>query len=126
MVDNLQEARPSGYKRENSNLYASFGIERAFGLTKNWTVTPSVVLKKSIYSRQFSGIQEGVLLVHNQKNVNGAEFSAAFTKQNANGTKLLVTPYVRAWSAADSVVVNGTIEPKNKTREIGLTFAFQF
>ena len=126
LIDNLQEAGSSGYKRENSNLYAAFGIERAFSITQDWTVTPSVVLKKSIYSRQFSEIQEGVLLVHNQNNVNGFEFSAVIAKQNANGTKFLITPYVRSWDAADSVAVQGTMEPKNKTTEVGLTIALQF
>lgn len=126
LVDNLQEAGSGGYKRENSNVYASFGIERSFGLSPSWTVNPGLAIKKAIYSRQFSEISDGVLLSHDQKDVSGTELSAAFVKQNSNGTKLAVTPFIRAWSAADSTVIQGTLEPKNKTSEVGLTVAIQF
>jgi hypothetical protein len=126
LVDNLQELGLGGYRRENSNFYATLGVEKAFHLADRWQVTPGVVLKKSLRSHQYSDIVEDVRLIHTQKDMSGTELTLAFTRQNDNGTKFSVKPYLRTWKAADSNVVQGYLEPENTTREVGLTIGVQY
>lgn len=121
LVDNLQDAGEGGYKRTNKRVYAILGAEQAFQAA-NWTVTPSVEYKHSVWSRNESDVLGG--LTHRQHG-NGGELSVAFAQKQAV-SPLTVRPFFRTWHVADSNVVAGTYEPKNRTSEAGVDIDWRF
>lgn len=124
LVDNLQDAGPGGYKRTNDRVYLSLGVERTIELNR-WTVTPGVQYKHLLASRQTSDLQGGVTV--NQHDGYGAEASVA-VHYKGDGYKSVITPFVRIWDIQDSAIDGrtGLYEPRNKTKEVGLSVAVQF
>lgn len=122
LTDNLQEAGPGGYKRVNDRYYVILGAEKAIHF-ENWAVTPGAQYKHLLRSSQFSDLFGG--LNARQKSGHGAEFYVTF-EQKGDERAMVIKPFVRLWDIADSEVVQGTYEPQNTTREVGLAVSWRF
>lgn len=122
LTDRLDDAGAGGYKRVNTRLYGIMGAEREFK-TADWTITPSVQYKHSLVSSQFSDFFGGIDT--DQKTGYGAELAVSFVQRDA-AYPLVIKPFVRTWELADSEIVQGMLEPKNSTREVGITVSLQF
>lgn len=123
-VDNLQDAGTAGYKRINDRSYLLLGVEQRIQL-ENWTITPALQYKHIVSSKQKSDLAGGVSV--EQPDGYGAELAVSFSRKS-EGYSVEYTPFVRTWDMQDSKIDAGTrlYEPRNKTREIGLTVAFHF
>ncbi|WP_157643979.1 hypothetical protein [Burkholderia ubonensis] len=122
LVDNLQEGS-GGYKRTNDRLYLILGLEQEFQM-KQWTITPGVQYKHILMSKQKSDLLGGVTV--RQNDGYGAEASIAFAHKG-DKFNTVVTPYYRIWDIKDSNVHStGLYEPRNKTKEFGVSLTFQF
>lgn len=126
LVDDLQDSGPGGYKRVNTLWYAALSAEAKFQVTPCWSLTPSVTVKKGLKSRQKSYTADllGQDITHKQDDVTGGELALAI--QTANAPSIVVTPFVRLWKVDASNIVMDTVEPDNKTREIGIALSLQF
>lgn len=122
LVDNLQEAGPSGYKRINDRIYFSLGLDKTFDFNE-WTVTPAVQYKHLLWGEHKSDLVGGITV--SQNTGSGSELSVAF--QHKGGRyPTTITPYYRTWHLKDSNVQSGFYEPENKTQELGVAVTFQF
>lgn len=123
LVDNLQEAGSGGYKRTNDRLYLILGVEQAIQF-KTWTVTPALQYKHILVSKQTSDVMGGITV--SQHRGYGAEASVAFARKG-DKYNTIITPYYRMWDIKDSSVDStGAYEPRNKTKEVGVSLTVQF
>lgn len=122
--DHLEQAGPGGYNRRNNRLYATIGMERIFTAGSGVTVTPAVQYKQILWSVQSSDI--GNYTENTQHSGNGVDVAIAMAFQGEK-MNFVFTPYYRTWNVKKSdVSPDGSYEPKNKTRELGITAALQF
>lgn len=127
LVDRLDQAGPGGYKRENDRVYLSVSVERQFAAGE-WLFTPQFKYKHLVWGVQRSDIEGGLKM--KQDKGYGTELALAISHKNAwHG--LTVTPYLRTWDIKDSETVRlsattGVYEPRNKTKEIGVTLSLAF
>lgn len=121
LVDNLQDAGAGGYERVNQRIYAIVGIEHTLQ-GASWAVTPAFQYKHSLKSRHDSDLLGGI---RHRQHGNGGELSVAFA-QTKGDYPVTIRPFVREWRIDDSNVVDGFIEPKNRTREVGFDLAWRF
>jgi len=124
LVDNLQQGGPGGYQRINDRTYLVLALEQGIDFPL-WNVKPGVQYKHILSSKQKSeGLLGGVDVT--QRHGHGAEASIAIT-QKGPSYNVVITPYVRVWTMGDSEVHRlGVYEPRNTTREAGLSVAYQF
>lgn len=128
LTDNLQEAGPGGYKRTNELLYATVGVERDFKVN-SWTITPAFKYKHLLVGKQFSDVYGGLAM--EQDKGKGSELSLKIEHTNADGSGLLIQPFVRMWDIKESKPTHligpwYLIEPHNKTKEIGIDLSWRF
>lgn len=128
LTDNLQEGGPGGYKRTNELLYASVGIERDFKIN-SWVITPALKYKHLIKGKQTMDVFGGVPL--EQDKGKGSELSLKIEHTNADGSGLLIEPFVRMWDIKESKPTHligpwYLVEPHNKTKEIGVDLSWRF
>lgn len=127
LVDRLDQAGPSGYKRENDRVFLSFSMERQFA-AGDWTFTPKAKYKHVVWGAQHADLYGGITM--KQDKGYGTELALAISHKNAwHG--LTVTPYLRTWDIKESKSVRVTpsavaYEPRNKTKEIGVTLSMSF
>lgn len=122
LTDHLEEGGPGGYKRVNDRIYATVGLKRDFKLDDKWTLTPRVQYKQIVYSEQYSDLMGGITV---EQKGHGAEYAMDLAYR-AGDCNLTVSPFVRTWNVKASNVVNGMYEPKNDTREVGLSLSVAF
>jgi hypothetical protein len=131
LVDNLQDAGPSGYRRINERLYAITGVAREFQLGE-WALTPALDYRHSLWSENVSELPlvgGGTYgLTHEQQGW-GGEASLTLA-QNLGRYPLAIRPFYRWWRMDASNVAyvggDGFIEPRNTTTEVGLDISLRF
>lgn len=131
LVDNLQDAGPSGYKRINERLYAILGVSYEFQLDE-WEIVPTLDFRRSLWSEHVSELPlvggGTYRLVHEQEGT-GGEVSLMLG-QKIGRYPLVIRPFYRWWEMDASNVVyignDGYIEPRNTTREVGLDISLRF
>lgn len=131
LVDNLQDAGPSGYKRINERLYAILGVAYEFQLTE-WEIVPTLDFRRSLWSEHVSELPltggGTYRMVHKQEG-RGGEFSLQLA-QKVGRYPLVIRPFYRWWDMDASNVVyvgnDGYIEPRNTTSEVGLDISLRF
>lgn len=121
LVDNLQDAGPSGYKRTNDRVYAIVGVEQVLQ-SAHWTITPAAEYKHSLWSRHESDLLGGV---KHRQHGNGGELSVAFAQKDGL-TPMTIRPFYRVWNIDHSNVSQGFYEPKNETSELGIDVSWRF
>lgn len=122
LTDHLEEAGPGGYKRVNDRIYATVGLKRDFKLDDKWTLTPRAQFKQIIYSEQYSALMGGVTV---EQKGRGAEYGIDLTYRDGK-CDVTLSPFIRTWNVKPSNVVNGVYEPKNDTREVGVSLSMAF
>ena len=125
LVDHLDQAR-GGYRRESQYVYAHLAIASRFQLGSGWSLTPQFAYQHLLQGKQNSG---GT--INKQKNGKGVEFSATLARAFADQSEIRLTPFVRYWKIGDSEsAVNAagqsTLEPANKTTELGAKLSYAF
>lgn len=123
LLDRFSEVGPSGYDRENKMLYGTVGIERTYGLSSAWTATPSLTVRVGLKTSQHSYLFGS--RKKSQDDVLGMELALQVQSLNAKWP-LFVSPFIRVFKVGDSEVVGGTLEPANKTTELGVRVGLQF
>lgn len=128
LVDRLDQIGDGGYKRVSQYLYASTGLKGNISLDL-WQLEPHFFYHYLLYGKQQSK-QGGDTLEHKQHRGHGIEFAGEFIRPIWHKESISVTPYYRYWHIAASDISYQfdmkTIEPKNKTHEIGLRFGYSF
>lgn len=122
LTDHLDEAGPAGYRRVNGRIYAAFGLKRDFKLDDKWTLTPRAQYKHILYSEQYSNLQGGISV---EQKGRGAEYAMDIAYRDGK-CNLTLSPFVRTWNVKASNVVNRLYEPKNDTREVGVSLSVAF
>ncbi len=123
LVDNLQESGAGGYKRTNERVYAIVGV--AYGRPAGWRITPALDFKQSLWSRNLSEVYEDDLSVSHRQEGYGWEASLSLTP-GTDKLPVVIRPFYRVWKMDDSNVVDGSYEPRNETREVGVDVSWQF
>lgn len=127
LKDKLSKAGYGGYDRTNKTLWGHIIAERGFELTSRWTFTPQVKGSYLIKGTQKSELNHiiGQDISHRQNKGYGWELGLGFTK-DLGSYDITLKPYYRLTDIKDSKVSRGTIEPRNKTKELGLQVFFTF
>lgn len=123
LKDNLDQAGPGGYVRENKTTWAHVTIEKSFDLGSQWSMTPDTKVSYLLKGTQTAEIGSKVKMKQNKGM--GVELGVGFTKTYANHD-LTIRPYYRHMDIKRSKVSNGMFEPRNKTQEAGIQLLFTF
>lgn len=123
LKDNLDQAGPGGYVRENKTLWAHLTVEKDFSLNKAWTFTPQLKGSYLLKGTQKAGIGSG--LEFKQNKGYGYELGLGFTRDFGK-YDLTLKPYYRITDIKDSKPSQGFYEPRNKTQEAGVQLVFTF
>lgn len=129
LVDRLDQLNSGGYKRISQYFYTSLGIKAEIRLSQQWQLIPQLLYHHLLHGKQQS--QTGSWsLEHKQDKGHGIEFSADFKRVLNNDQAIRLTPYYKYWHIADSHISTQhhmqTIEPENKTHEIGIKMDYTF
>jgi hypothetical protein len=131
LVDNLQDAGPSGYKRINERVYTILGVAYEFQLGE-WGIAPTLDFRRSLWSEHVSELPlvggGTYRLVHEQEGTGGE--ASLMLVQKIGRYPLVIRPFYRWWEMDASNVVyignDGYIEPRNTTSEVGLDISLRF
>lgn len=128
LTDRLDQIEEGGYKRTSQYVYATMGIKGEMRLG-SWQLEPQLLYHHLLRGVQQSK-QDGWILKHHQRTGHGVELAAELSHTLVNQQSISITPYYRYWHIADSDTSYEydmkTMEPNNKTREVGLRMTYQF
>lgn len=116
------------YDRKNRLVYAHLGLGLNINLGHNFSFSPSIAYNQLIRGRQYSFEPKEGKITHKQHNGRGIDIDLLVSKQFSNQHKLGIGPFYRSWKIFDSTVssIDNSIEPKNRTREVGLKINYTF
>lgn len=124
LTDNLNAVGHGGYKRTNSRLYMTVGLDKTFQLNNNWNLVPGIEYKHILSGKQKADLDGGISLKQNDGY--GVEARIAIVNKG-DKFNTVITPYYRIWNVQKSDTNGaGYYEPKNKTSEIGLSLTVRF
>lgn len=126
LSDDLGKVVSGGYYRENQRVSLVVGAEKEMQLSQAWSVTPRLLMKAIVHGQQYTDLYGG--FTQHQRGW-GGELAADINCKNADNT-LTITPYLKTWAVNESNIVNAggkaLVEPKNTTKEIGISIAYKF
>lgn len=134
LTDRLDEGGVGGYKRVNDLSVANFSVARSY-LVGNVLATPRVGVNYLVNGRQYSYVLTNGGKVRNKQDEGYGYYVEVDTTWALQGnTSVTVTPYWRQMNIAKSDVVAvtsgntlvGLSEPKNITRELGVSVRYNF
>jgi len=123
LVDEENSNDPYDYKREQTYYYMPIGADWKILPTPAWKLTlnteADILLRGENYTHLYGGMK------FRQKS--GYGFRTAFKiERNLKSMGIFAEPFYRYWEIKESDVVDGWIEPKNKTQEFGLRIGVSF
>lgn len=122
LVDKLEQAGSGGYRRKNTLNFATVGLESSFKLGAGWALNP-----KAGYNYVLNGTQRsGTFLENKQNSGHGFEFAVEAEKKLSDNMAMKISPFYRYWHIAKSDEVFSAYEPKNTTKEVGLSVSMLF
>lgn len=128
LVDRLDQIEEGGYKRTSQYVYATTGMKGNITLG-SWHLAPQFLYHYLLHGKQQSK-QNGDVIEHTQHSGHGFELAGELIRPLSHKESISITPYYKYWDIAKSDISYQfglrTIEPKNKTHEIGLRMAYSF
>lgn len=128
LQDNLQDGDPDGIKRISQYIYLPMSVGGTFQVSSLY-FTPELTFNYLLAGLQRSWMVE--FTKHKQRSGYGVELAlpVAFKEDSLGWVK--ITPFYRHWNIAtsepvDSEVMGPTVEPANKTHEVGLRATIEF
>lgn len=137
LTDRSDQIEEGGYRRVSRYYYASTGVSALFPITDTWQFSPQFTYQYLIKGKQYShleGYMNGLTAINHQQHGHGVEIALGLTHAFAHSQSTIsVTPFYRYWHIGlserfytNAEKTEGTIEPENKTQELGLRINYMF
>ncbi len=128
LVDDLEEASSIyGYTREQTYVYLPVGVGLSRRMQSSWLFDCYVEYRIMLdsYNRSHGGVLGGSLVLP-QNSGSGFSASVGLSRPGMGASKIQLESFIETWDIDASEVVNGYIEPENKSFLFGLRCSLCF
>ena len=134
LKDLSRRVDPDDYDRKNQTTYAQINAGVNIALPTNFEISPRIAYNRAVKGRQYSYEANGNQIEMKQSRGYGFEIEVPISKKFSNGSKISLAPFYRNWRVnesdaayvVDDDAIYSTVEPKNRTQEMGVRLQYSF
>lgn len=134
LKDLSRRVDPDDYDRKNQTTYAQINAGVNIALPTNFEISPRIAYNRAVKGRQYSYEANGNQIEMKQSGGYGFEIEVPVSKKFSNGSKISLAPFYRNWRVnesdaayvVDDDAIYSTVEPKNRTQEMGVRLQYSF